>query len=259
MVFAVKRGGPIDSPVVIPLPEAFAEGHHTQSMKKITPGTSVLMTPGVFSCVEQKRDVETELVRRAQAGDRAAFDRLAEHYRPALRAMAFLRTSDREAAQDLAQEALTRAWEALPALREPAAFLPWLKRIAARACLSWHRPARPEPLSLDTEGLSRLPAEAALQPLAVLLARERQRALRQALAALPDANRVALLMHVWEGASYEEIAAFTGVAVSTVEGRLYRARKQLRRLLSDDEDALLGCPARRWWASDKNGEADDDP
>ncbi len=226
-------------------------------VKEVTPGASVLATPGVFSCVEQKQCEETELVRRAQAGDRAAFDRLAGRYRAALRAMAFLRTGDRDAAQDLAQEALTRAWEALPTLREPGAFLPWLKRIAARACLSWHRPARPGTVSLDGERLSRLPADAALQPLAVLLARERQRALRQALASLPDANRVALLMHVWEGASYEEIAAFTGVAVTTVEGRLYRARKQLRRLLADDEDALFGRPARRWRTSDENGEADD--
>jgi RNA polymerase sigma factor (sigma-70 family) len=225
--------------------------------KEIAPGASVLAMPGVFSCVEQKQCEETELVRRARAGDRAAFDRLAERYRAALRAMAFLRTSDREAAQDLAQEALARAWAALPTLREPGAFLAWLKRIAARACLDWHRPPRPELLSLDDEGLSRLPAEAALQPLAILLARERQRALRQALASLPDANRVALLMHVWEGASYEEIAAFTGVAVSTVEGRLYRARKQLRRLLLDDEDSLFGRPTCRWQAPDENGDTDD--
>ena len=64
-------------------------------------------------------------------------------------------------------------------------------------------------------------------------------------------------MHVWEGASYEEIAAFTGVAVSTVEGRLYRARKQLRRLLNDDEETLFGRPANRWQAPDENGESDD--
>lgn len=196
-------------------------------------------------------------MRQAQAGDHDAFNLLAGRYRAALRAMAFLRTGDREAAQDLAQDTLTRAWQALPTLREPEAFLPWLKRIAARACLNWHRPARLETLSLDGEGLSRLPAEAALQPLAVLLARERQRVLRQALASLPDTNRVALLMHVWEEASYQEIAAFTGVAVTTVEGRLYRARKQLRRLLYDDEEVLLGRPARRWQAPNETGEDDD--
>ena len=106
--------------------------------ERITPGTSVLVTPGVFSCVEQRHCEEFELVRQARAGDRAAFDRLAEQYRPALRAMAFLRTSDREAAQDLAQETLTRAWAALPTRREPGVFVPWLKRIAGNACLSWH-------------------------------------------------------------------------------------------------------------------------
>lgn len=215
------------------------------------------MTPGVFSCVEQNHDTEIELVRRAQAGDREAFDRLAGRYRAALRAMAFLRTGDREAAQDLAQEALTRAWVALPTLREPGAFLAWLKRIAAHACLSWHRPARPGTLSLDGEEHRQLPADAALQPLPVLLARERQRALRQALASLPDANRIALLMHVWEGASYGEIAEFTGVAVTTVEGRLYRARKRLRQLLADDEECLFGRPAHRWRASDEKGEDND--
>ncbi|MDQ2798841.1 MAG: RNA polymerase sigma factor [Armatimonadota bacterium] len=225
-----------------------------QGKEKVTLGASVLATPGVFCCVEQKHIEEIELVRRAQAGDRAAFDQLAGRYRAALRAMAFLRTSDREAAQDLAQETLLRAWDALPSLREPGAFLPWLKRIAAHEGLSWHRPARFVTLPLDGDIGLRLPADIALQPLEVLLARERQRAMRQALASLPDANRVALLMHVWEGASYEEIAAFTSVAVSTVEGRLYRARKQLRRLLHEDEAALTGRPARRWDAADDKGE-----
>jgi len=225
--------------------------------KEFTPGASVLTPFGVFLSVEQRQSEEIGLVQRARAGDQAAFDRLAERYRAALRAMAFLRTSDREAAQDLAQETLMRAWEALPTLREPAAFLPWLKRIAAHACLNWHRPARTEILSLEAAGLSGFAAEAVLQPLAILLARERQRALRQALASLPEANRIALLMHVWDEASYEEIAAFTGVRVSTVEGRLYQARKQIRRLLHDDEAALKGRPARRWRASEKNGETDD--
>ena len=191
-------------------------------------------------------------MRRAQSGDREAFDRLAERYRAALRAMAFLRTGDREAAQDLAQEALTRAWEALPTLREPGAFLPWLKQIIARACLSWHRPARPVTVSLAEDEPLQLPADASLQPLAILLVRERERALRQALASLPDANRLALLMSVWEGASYEEIAAFTGVAVTTVEGRLYRARKQMRRLLLDEEETLFGRPAYRWRTAEES-------
>lgn len=194
-------------------------------------------------------------MRRAQAGDRAAFDRLAGRYRPALRAMAFLRTSDREAAQDLAQETLARAWGALPTLREPGAFLPWLKTIAGRACLNWHRQARPADLPLTSAADA--PDRHGLQPLPILLARERGRALRRALAALPDANRLALLMHVWEGASYQQIADFTGVAVTTVEGRISRARARLRRLLRDDEDVLFDKPARRGRPRNE-GETNDD-
>ena len=68
-------------------PEAFEAGFNEK--RKITPGASVLTTPGVFSCVEQKHGEEIDLVRRAQAGDRAAFDQLAGRYRAALRAMAF--------------------------------------------------------------------------------------------------------------------------------------------------------------------------
>ena len=203
----------------------------------------------------EQSQCEEELVRRAQAGDRAAFDRLAGLYRPALRALAFLRTSDREAAQDLAQEALARAWEALPTLREPGAFLPWLKTIAGRACLNWHRQARPADLPL--ESAAETPDRHGLQPLPVLLARERGRTLRRALSELPDANRLALLMHVWEGASYQQIADFTGVAVTTVEGRISRARTQLRRLLRDDEDALFVKPAYRWQPPNEGKTHDD--
>ena len=155
----------------------------------------------------------------------------------------------------LAQETLAHAWEALPTLREPGAFLPWLKTIAGRACLNWHRAARPETLPL--ESAAETPDRHGLQPLPVLLARERGRALRRALAELPDANRLALLMHVREGASYQQIADFTGVAVTTVEGRISRARVRLRRLLRDDEDALFDKPARRGRPRNEGGTDDD--
>ena len=194
------------------------------------------------------------LVRRAQSGDRATFDQLTGRYRAALQTMAFLRTNDREEAQDLAQEALTLAWKHLPTLHHAPAFLPWLKIIAARACLDWKRRARPHTCSLESGAFLHLPAETALQPLPILLARERQRALRDALATLPDANRIALLMHAWEGASYQEIADFTGVRLSTVEGRIYRSRTRLRELLRDDQDVMFGRPASRWREAGKRRE-----
>lgn len=168
----------------------------------------------------------------AQGGDRAAFNELARHHRPLLFALAFLRTSHREEAEDLVQEVLLRAWQSLPTLQDPRLFLPWLKAIAANAYTSWHRRARSVPAALGAEATATLIADKG-RPLELLLQRERQRELHQALLALPEANRVALLMYAWGGASYEDIAAAAGVPATTVEGRIYRARRQLGRLLRD--------------------------
>jgi RNA polymerase sigma-70 factor (ECF subfamily) len=186
-----------------------------------------------------------DLVRRAQAGDRAAFDQLARHYRGSLLALAFLRTSDMEAAEDLVQDVLTRAWQKLPTLQEPASFVTWLRTIVINACRSWYRRSPPRPLSLEEGEAPLLPAARGQQPLERLLDRERQRELRQALVALPEANRLALMMHVWGDYSYKEIALFTGVELTTVEGRIHRAKRQLRQLLRDEGAEFLGEPRHR--------------
>ena len=170
------------------------------------------------------------LAERAQEGDRAAFDQLARHYRPLLFALAFLRTSQKEEAEDLVQEVLLKSWARLPTLQDTNLLLPWLKTITANACTSWHRRSRSAPAALSGEATSGLAADDG-RPLELLLQRERQRELHQALLTLPEANRIALLMYAWGDSSYEDIAASTGVPATTVEGRIYRARRQLERLL----------------------------
>lgn len=182
---------------------------------------------------------DTEWVPLAGAGDRAAFDRLVHHYRPVLLALAFLRTRDLSDAEDLAQEILLRVWQKLPGLRQPALLLPWMKTLAANACRTWVR-RRPSPtISLDTEPACQSLADGAPQPLESVLSGEKQRELHRALLRLPQANRLALLMHVWGDYSYAEIAAFTEVRVTTVEGRIYRAKRQLQPLLRDEGAAFL--------------------
>ncbi|MCC6442706.1 MAG: RNA polymerase sigma factor [Armatimonadetes bacterium] len=79
-------------------------------------------------------------------------------------------------------------------------------------------------------------------PLEAALRRERERIVRKALLDLPEANRLALLLHVWGGYSYEEIAAFAEVPVTTVEGRIFRARAKLRRLLRSEAAGIPGLP-----------------
>ena len=179
----------------------------------------------------------TKLAKHAKDGDKAAFNQLALHYRPLLFALAFLRTSHREEAEDLVQEVLFRAWEKLPNLDDFNFFLPWLKAINANACMSWHRRSRSAPLPLSEESASELIAAHGL-PLELLMQREQQRELQQALLTLPEANRIALLMHAWGDSSYDDIAAATGVPATTIEGRIYRARRQLERLLRDTQTVI---------------------
>ncbi|MBI3948572.1 MAG: RNA polymerase sigma factor [Armatimonadetes bacterium] len=188
----------------------------------------------------------TELVRRAQQGDGSAFEELARHYRAALLAFAFSRTGQREEAEDLVQEMLAAAWEKLPQLREPAHFGAWLRSIARNACRGWYRRSRPWPASLDEASDAAQVPDPAPGPVEIILAREQQRAWHRALQSLPEANRLALLMHVWGDYSYEEIATILGVPVTTIEGRIHRAKAQLRRLLRADAGDLVP-EHRRWW------------
>lgn len=199
----------------------------------------------------QRSAQEAEWVRRAQAGERAAFDLLAQRYRGLLLALAFARTGDREEAEDLVQEVLAKAWERLPALRKPETFAAWLKAITANACRDWYRRGRPWPDSLDTASPAAPMADPRRDPLEEVLARERRRAWRRALSAIPATNRLALLMHVWGECSYEDIALFLGMPITTVEGRIHRAKTQMRRALGGEAADLLGEPRRQWRKEDE--------
>jgi RNA polymerase sigma-70 factor (ECF subfamily) len=182
---------------------------------------------------------DTELILLACAGDRTAFDQLVPHYRPVLLGLTFLRTRDLCEAEDLVQEILLRVWQKLPGLHIPALFLPWMKTIAANTCSTWYRRRPAQTTSLDTEPTRQLLADGATKPLEIVLSGEKQRELHRALLLLPQANRLALLMHVWGDYSYAEIAALTEVPVTTVEGRIYRAKRQMQRLLYDEGTAFL--------------------
>lgn len=185
------------------------------------------------------------LVLRAQAGERAAFDCLARRYRGMLRAAAFIRTGDNEAAEDLTQEVLARAWAQLPALRAVEAFSGWLQVIMRNACRNWYRQRPGCPLSLEELSAGTPLRDRTPGPLETLLAREHRQRWRRALLALPDENRLALVMHVWGKQSYEEIARQLAVPLPTVQGRIYRAKAQLRRLLDNEAALLLDEPPCR--------------
>lgn len=170
---------------------------------------------------------EAQLVRRAQAGDRSAFDELLVHYRPAVRAITFDLTGRMAVAEELAQDAVAAAWVHLGELRDPGAFAPWLRRIAVNCCRMWLRRTEPELVELGEI----LEPYAEDCPPADVWQRLLEGELHRALVALPADSRAALLMSAFGDMTDRGIAGFLGVPVTTVEGRIYRARRQLRARL----------------------------
>jgi RNA polymerase sigma-70 factor (ECF subfamily) len=153
------------------------------------------------------------LVAAAKAGDRRAFDRLVERYRPGLRALCLDRVTDFDKAEDLAQDALVQAYQRLHQLQDDAAFPTWLRQIAVNRCRRRLERPWPPTVPLDEEHCGHLTRDAFREA----MRREAARELRAALAGLPENNRVALLMFYLRGDSRREIAEFLGVPESIVK------------------------------------------
>ncbi|MCA1595051.1 MAG: sigma-70 family RNA polymerase sigma factor [Chloroflexi bacterium] len=177
------------------------------------------------------------LVREARRGDAGAFSTLVDRYRDAVYGVAYHYLSNRDDAQDAAQEAFVTAYLRLGQLRQPDRFGPWLCRITANTCIDLvrSRGAR-KTLSLDflpettdvhavpspEEDVERVPTRLVVQ---------------QALERLSAPARLALTLFYVSGYSQAEIARFLDVPRSTINSRLEHARRRLReemrRMLAD--------------------------
>lgn len=173
---------------------------------------------------------DSALVLRAQRGDAVAFDLLVQRYRAVLVQEALTRAGDPDATEDLVQEALQRAWARLDSLRDPAAFVPWLKTIVLNAFRKWLQRRGPATPAEDADW----PASPAHAPDAAVVRQETTGRLLRALARLPFENRQALLLASVNEMPYAEISQTLGLPLTTVEGRIQRARQQLRRTLGDE-------------------------
>ena len=167
----------------------------------------------------------------ARAGDPEAFRVLVAETHATVFRLAAALVSDRDEAADVTQETYVRAWGRIDELRDGAAALGWLCRIARNVAHDrrgswWSRVRAP------LEAIAGVAAPREAGPDASFAAAERAEAVRAALAKLPEKHRVVLALREVEGLSYEEIAAATGVPRGTVESRLHRARAALARRLS---------------------------
>jgi RNA polymerase sigma-70 factor (ECF subfamily) len=178
---------------------------------------------------------QAALLERAKQGDLRAFEQLLAEHVPRVRRFARAMCAGSADADDLAQEALLKAYLSLRSYRFQAAFSTWLYRVVRNAFLDHNRAAatrqatRDRPLAAEDERA----ADPAPMP-DDALERSRLRAqVWDALRDLPLEFRTALVLFDLEGLSHEEVAAVEGVALGTVKSRLSRGRALLRACLSE--------------------------
>jgi RNA polymerase sigma-70 factor (ECF subfamily) len=170
---------------------------------------------------------ERSLVDKARAGDRAAFAALAERHEAALALFAARQLERRGDAADVVQASLARALEHLGDLEDRSAFRGWLYAIALNECRRRRR------------GLLRL--KAALSRLGELvsarggpsLEADDAEAVRAAVRGLPERQRLAVELRIWDGLSCEEAARALGVAEGTVKANFHHALAKLRERLGE--------------------------
>ena len=161
---------------------------------------------------------DVELVRRAQGGDRGAFEALIRATARLVWASVYGQVRDPSWTEDIVQESYLKAWASIGELKDPTAFKGWLLTIARR--LSWRhaelagRPLPPPPVTstpADPED-----------------ARER---VREALTALPERYRLPVTLHLLNGLEYERISRELGLSNGTLRGLIARGTKKLRAAL----------------------------
>jgi RNA polymerase sigma-70 factor (ECF subfamily) len=181
-------------------------------------------------------DSEEQDVRRAQAGEVRAFERLiAVHVEKIRRyARAFARTD--ADADDLAQEALIKVFRSIRSYRLEAAFSTWLYAVVRNAFLDVQKSragrARASERPLDASDGEPAGEQPALAPDELLSQAQERQQLWDAIGRISPEFRTALVLFDVEGLSYEEIAAIESIPLGTVKSRLKRGRDQLRRELT---------------------------
>lgn len=168
-------------------------------------------------------------------GDQNAFRALVARHLARVLSLARRMTGNVAEAEDVAQEAFLRAWQKAPDWRVgEARFSTWLYRVVVNLCLDRRRRKPMAPLEAAGDPLDPAPS-AELR----LVEDQRKRIVADALAALPDRQRAALVLSYYEGVSNIEAAEALGVSVSALESLLVRARKALRAELERHRSAVM--------------------
>jgi RNA polymerase sigma-70 factor (ECF subfamily) len=200
---------------------------------------------------EAPDEIET-LIQRCLRGDQSAWDAIVRTYRRKVFNVAYKFVGRHEEAEDLTQDIFLKVFKSLGTFDRRANFQTWLISVSRNLCIDHYRSVRQERQSIDRsvdpQGLARPSSEPGA--IAALEQQDRVALLREALAALPDSLRTAVLMRDIQELSYQEIADRLRLPEGTVKSRINRGRtelaRQIRKMRGNDysrSDPSGGGPA----------------
>lgn len=196
------------------------------------------------------KEVDQQLVERAQRGDKHAFELLVRKYQRRLVRLINRFVRDVSEAEELTQEAFIKAYRALPAFRGDSAFYTWLYRIAintAKNHIQAQERRAPTSTALNAEEVENFEDASLLHEVATpeneLMSKQVVTVVNASLQQLPEEMRTALILREIEGLSYEEIATAMNCPIGTVRSRIFRAREAIAANLRP----LLGTRENNRW------------
>ena len=192
---------------------------------------------------QENEAIDEALMQRVKTGDRLAFETLVRRRQRPVLNFIFRFLHDPAEAEDLAQDVFLSIWKSAETYRPDAKFTTWLYRITINRCINrrralqirqWFsvfRPERPEPESKEesaalNEGMDTTTPEDSL------IQSEQSRQVKKALDALPTNQRLAILLKIYNGLSYQDIAGILDCSVPAVDSLLVRAKKNLQKKLA---------------------------
>jgi len=196
------------------------------------------------------RELDQELVERAQRGDKRAFGLLVEKYQRKLARLLSRMIRDQAEVEDVVQEAFIKAYRALPNFRGDSAFYTWLYRIGINTAKN-HLVAmgrRPQATGdIEVEDAENFEDGGELRTIATpeteLMSKQIAQTVNETVESLPDELRTAITLREIEGLSYEEIASLMDCPIGTVRSRIFRARETIAEKLRP----MLGTSGNRRW------------
>jgi RNA polymerase sigma-70 factor, ECF subfamily len=196
------------------------------------------------------REIDQQLVERAQRGDKQAFELLVGKYQRKLARLLSRFIRDATEVEDVTQEAFIKAYRALPTFRGDSAFYTWLYRIGintAKNYLAAMGRRAPTTTEIDSEEAEGYEDGEQLRDLNTpenqLMSRQVAETVNQTLESLPEELRSAITLREIEGLSYDDIADIMNCPIGTVRSRIFRAREAIAAKLRP----LLDTPKDRRW------------